>query len=205
MVFVDGVDGAGKTTMIQRLAQSLPAPTVHVADPLWHYLPAVTAPTDFASWVMSTSAAEVAIAIIDACIHRLADIRRHLELRGPGTVVLVDRGPRTVAASARAHLATGGPAETAVDPESSIRRLRATIGQAAHADDCMAVELRVTSYDAILHRLGDSERTDPRYLRYLRAFLQYFEAETPWPGLRQIVLDATADLATNVGSVQTRL
>ncbi|GAA4243176.1 hypothetical protein [Dactylosporangium darangshiense] len=202
-VFVDGVDGAGKTTMIRELAQSLP--TVHIADPLWRYLPAVTVPTDFAAWVTSTSAAEVATALIDAYIHRLDDIRWRLESTGPDTVVLVDRGPRTIAASALAHVTTRDSPDTTPDLGPALKRLRNALREVVHSDDCITVELRVTRYQAILHRLSNNERADPRYLRYLSAFLQQFKAEPPWPGTRAIALDATADLAANASSLQANL
>jgi hypothetical protein len=201
VVFVDGVDGAGKTTMIQRLAQALPTRTVHIADPLWRYLAPVKTPTDFAAWVTGNPGAEIATALINACTHRLVDIRQ-LASTGPGVVVLVDRGPRTITASARAHAATGTSANIPADPDEAIARLQSALAQIVLVADCMSVELRVTSYDTILPRLSDNERTNARYARYLEAFLQYFNADTPWPGIRRIVVNASDDIATNVRSVQ---
>nr|BFE61565.1 hypothetical protein GCM10020063_060910 [Dactylosporangium thailandense] len=202
VVFVDGVDGAGKTTLIQHLARALPAQSVHIADPLWHYLPAVTDAADFGPWVTSTPAEEVAAALIDACIHRLDHIRRHLGSAESGNVVLVDRGPRTVAASARAHLATGRSVNAAYDPHPAIGRLKAAVTQAANATACISAELRVTSYDAILYRLGSSERTDVRYLHYLRTFLHHFETDPSWLGVQRIELDATANITVNVETIR---
>ncbi|WP_426503029.1 hypothetical protein ACPPVO_36130 [Dactylosporangium sp. McL0621] len=202
MAFVDGVDGAGKTTMIQEVAQSLPAGTAHIADPLWHYLAAVKTSTDFAAWVVSTAAIEIATALIDACAYRLADIRQHLTSIGPHGVVLVDRGPRTVVASARAHAATGTSGKTDADPDEAISRLRSAVAQILLVADCVSVELRITSYDSILPRLSDNERTNAPYVRYLMAFLQYFNADTPWPGIEPIVVDASNGVAVSLRSVQ---
>lgn len=204
VVFLDGVDGSGKTTMIRRLAQDLHVQPVHIADPLWRYLPAVTVPADFPDWVTTTPAADVAVDLLDACVRRLDQIRHHLATPGPASVILVDRGPRTVAASARAHLATGATTASAADPDAAMTRLRTTAMQVALADTCVTVELKVESYDAILHRLADSERADAQYLRYLRALLCYFQNEVPWPGVRRITLDATANIAANVASVRAK-
>jgi thymidylate kinase len=205
VVFVDGVDGAGKTTLIHHLARTQRTQPVHIADPLWHYLPAVTDAADFAPWVTSTPAEEVAAALIDACIHRLDHIRQHLGSAEPDNVVLVDRGPRTVAASARAHVATGHSANAAYDPQPAVKRLKAAVMQTAKATACMTAELRVTSYDAILYRLSHSERTDARYLHYLRAFLHHFETEPPWLDVQRIELDATANVTVNVETIRKAL
>jgi len=205
VVFVDGVDGAGKTTLIQHLARTLPTQPVHIADPLWNYLPAVTNAADFGPWVTSTPAEEVAAALIDACIHRLDHIRRHPGSAEPGNVVLVDRGPRTVAASARAHIATGHSANAAYDPRPAVKQLTAALMQTAEATACMTAELRVTNYDAILYRLSHRERTDVRYLHYLRTFLHHFETDPPWLGVQRIELDATANITVNVRIIRKAL
>jgi predicted ATPase len=205
VVFVDGVDGAGKTTMIQQLAQSLPTGTAHIADPLWHYLAAVKAPTDFATWVVNNPATEIATALIDACTHRLADVRQHLTSIGPDGMVFVDRGPHTVLASARAHAATGTAADTDAEPDEAITRLQSAVAQTVLVADCMSVELRVTNYDTILPRLSDNERNSPPYVRYLKAFLQYFNADAPWPGIERIVADASDGITASLRSVRAGL
>ncbi|MGI5185432.1 hypothetical protein ACQEVZ_55225 [Dactylosporangium sp. CA-152071] len=197
VVFVEGVDGTGKTTLINHLVQQLPTHATITAPPLWTYLPAVPTPDAFRTWVTTTPAAAVAADLLTAQHARINALQR---LSSPHEVVLVDRGPRTVAASARAHLATnsqpgppGAADELAVELGTAVRRLTAT-------RPCLSIELATTTYDEIMDRLTDHERRDAAYLRYLHTFLREFRADTFPTGAAQLVLAADAELGETVAA-----
>ena len=194
VVYVEGVDGTGKTTLINQLIRCHPADDTAAARPLWTYLPAVPVPAAFATWVTTTPAATVAADLLAAQRRRLADLHT---LTAQHTIVLVDRGPRTVEASARAHL-TAQPPDTSTPAITQLTaELHAATRHLAEAHPCLSIELTTTSYDEILYRLTDTERRNTAYLRYLRRFLREFRDSTTVNGLTRLCQPATASLARN--------
>lgn len=206
ILFLDGVDGAGKSTMINRLEQALTGRPIHVAPPLWTYLPAITEPAEFARWVVATPAFEVAASLLDADAQRLTALRRRAARGGAGWIALVDRGPRTVTASASAQVAavtaTSRPSPLPVD---AARRHDIAVTRLAAVEDCISIELQVKDYGEIAHRLTAEERANQRYQRYLATFLDRFLADNGGSRPERLTLDATADIETNVASVLAAL
>jgi hypothetical protein len=206
IVFLDGVDGAGKSTMINRLEQALTARPVHVAQPLWAYLPPITQPGEFARWVVATPATQVAASLLEANTHRLTALRRRAARAPAGWIALVDRGPKTVSASASAHVATDttGPGSSPTVADAS-RRHDTAVTQLAAVEECISVELQVKDYSEITHRLTAEERSNQRYQRYLATFLERFLAGKEGSRVRRLPVDATASLETNIAVVVATL
>ncbi|MEU7873353.1 hypothetical protein [Dactylosporangium sp. NPDC049140] len=82
VVYIDGVDGTGKTTLINQLIRCHPADVTITAPPLWTYLPAVPVPAAFSTWVTTTPAATVAADLLAAQRTRVADLRSGSGHRG---------------------------------------------------------------------------------------------------------------------------
>jgi cytidylate kinase len=79
IIFVDGIDGSGKTTLVRHIAAALHRSGTEVAEssPLWRFLPAIAAPEEFGSWVISATGMHVAEALIGAMVDRLDELRSH--------------------------------------------------------------------------------------------------------------------------------
>jgi hypothetical protein len=186
IVFLDGVDGSGKTTLIRHLTTSLAAGgrDVHVAWPLWPFLTTITAPDDFPAWVTGTPGTCVAHALLEAQTTRI----QHLGERGTSAgVLLVDRGPKTVDASARAH------AGAAADPRQMHARqgLQQATAALLHQHRCLSIELDARAgHDTVVGRLHAEPPMLPRYRVYLAAFNAAMTTSPPWPGLPTVVLNA---------------
>lgn len=182
IIFVDGIDGSGKTTLIRHLASSLShnGTEAAISSPLWRYLPMIAAPEQFASWVVSTTGTKVAKAIIKAMIDRLDELR-DLSLTQE-RVHLVDRGPKTVYASAHAH-AHAHKRHTALEPLRE--HLAASVRTLTDVQPCVAIELGQgeKALQIALSRLTSSQTVTPKYLRYLQAFAAEMHTSGDWPGL----------------------
>ncbi|WP_431884239.1 hypothetical protein [Micromonospora gifhornensis] len=112
IVFIDGPDGSGKSTLVARLGPALVTHgrTVTHAPPLWSYLNEMSAPEEFAPWVRTTPGIEIAHALLEAKTRRIESLITTAGTRRAHDVTLVDRGPKTEICSARAHHKTGIPA-----------------------------------------------------------------------------------------------
>ncbi|WP_157745752.1 hypothetical protein [Micromonospora purpureochromogenes] len=198
IIFVDGIDGSGKTTLIRHLAAALNRSGTEAAafSPLWRYLPTIAAPEQFASWVVSTTGMEVAEPLIGAMIERLDDLRG-LSV-GQNRVHLVDRGPKTVYASARAH---ASERRAALEPLR--KRLAVSVRALNHVQPCMAVELGEgeEALKVALPRLTSSQTVTPRYLRYLRSFATEMHTGGDWPGLPTQRLHVSGPIELNCAAV----
>jgi thymidylate kinase len=111
IAFVDGIDGTGKSTLINGLLDEFAqegAPAI-LAPPLWTFLDPISSPEQFGPWVQDTSGAEVGRHLLLAMTHRVDKLRADVahKVIDHGAVILVDRGPKTVVCSGRAHADTG--------------------------------------------------------------------------------------------------
>jgi thymidylate kinase len=204
VVFLDGVDGSGKTTLLNQLARALAPAQTSVAPPLWRFLPDLTTPADFGPWVTSTDADHIAVALLTGQTHRIHTIRSLSQDAADPVVLLVDRGPATVIASARAHLRTGirtGNHER-IDLTDHIDRLRNVVRSLSDETACLSIELAADGCpDRILNRLTLEDRTNPDYLRYLHALRSELSTGEPaWAGLRQVCLDATQPIGITLST-----
>ncbi|MET7422064.1 hypothetical protein [Dactylosporangium sp. NPDC005555] len=195
VIYVDGVDGTGKSTLIGQLVRHYPAHLAITAPPLWRYLPSVPTPQAFPTWVTTTPANDIAAELLSAQRNRINDLHA---LGDHCQIVLVDRGPRTVEASARAHLATKPPPELSEATADLIAELHTAARRLSAVHPCLSIELATTSYDEIIHRLTITERHDAAYLRYLRAFLHEFQSSASTSDPAPLVLRADAHLHQNV-------
>ncbi|WP_431728498.1 hypothetical protein [Verrucosispora sp. TAA-831] len=193
ILFVDGIDGSGKTTLIRRLRDAITrgGTSAYTAEPLWRYLDAITAPEQFGGWVTSSGGLDVAEALMTAMARRVDDLRG----RDPQQphVLLVDRGPKTVYASARAH---------AKQQRDKLAPVRALLAEAVRAlqdsQPCVAVELSTgAALDVALPRIELAQAVTPRYLRYLHAFSEEMDAESDWPDLPAHRLSPSAPVDQN--------
>lgn len=161
IIFVDGIDGSGKTALIRHLATALNSSGIEavVSSPLWRYLPTIAAPEQFASWAVSTAGMNVAEALIGAMIDRLDDLRDLSVAQDP--VYLVDRGPKTVYASARAH---AHERHTAF--ELLWENLAASVRALTDVQPSVAIELGEgeEALQTALARLTSSQTVTPGYL-----------------------------------------
>ncbi|MDG4778980.1 hypothetical protein O7614_04885 [Micromonospora sp. WMMD961] len=198
IIFVDGIDGSGKTTLIRHLATALNSSGIEavVSSPLWRYLPMIAAPEQFASWVVSTPGMDVAEALIGAMIDRLDDLR-DLSV-AQDRVHLVDRGPKTVYASARAH---AHERHTAFEPLRE--NLAASVRALTDVQPCVAIELGEgeEALQMALPRLTSSQTVTPGYLRYLQAFAIEMHTFGDWPGLPTQRLDVSVSAEFNCATV----
>lgn len=196
VVFLDGVDGSGKTTLLHGLAEVAREEEVTIAPPLWHWLPAVDRPEAFADWVTRTAAERVAVELLEAQRRRIDALRSRASGFDASTV-LVDRGPKTVEASARAHLHRTDQTTSGSDLDRHFAGLRRCVDLLARSADCVSIELTVSSYDEILERLSVRDRYDATYIRHLHAFLQEFQRTDAVAGVRSLVLDAASPFEQN--------
>ncbi|MEO3771368.1 hypothetical protein [Micromonospora sp. B9E7] len=196
IIFVDGIDGSGKTTLIRHLATALNSSGIEavVSSPLWRYLPTIAAPEQFASWVVSTPGMDVAEALIGAMIDRLDDLR-DLSV-AQDRVRLVDRGPKTVYASAHAHAR-----HTEFEPLRE--HLAASVRALTDVQPCVSIELGEgeEALQTALPRLTSSQTVTPGYLRYLQAFATEMHTSGDWPGLPTQRLDVSMSAESNCVAV----
>ncbi|GAB3860665.1 hypothetical protein GCM10029963_63920 [Micromonospora andamanensis] len=207
IVFIDGPDGSGKSTLIAHLAPALVAHgrTVTHAPPLWTYLNELSAPEDFAPWVRTTPGIQIAHALLEAKARRIESLITTAGSRRAHGVVLVDRGPKTVICSALAHHKTGMPSpdDPRLRPPSTGQhraRLEQHIRHPGAVEACMSIELRLPDQpgglDLILTRLSQREELPPSYVRYLKALVAEM-ATFSYTVLPLLPLDATAGVAVN--------
>ncbi|QOC90857.1 DEAD/DEAH box helicase family protein [Micromonospora craniellae] len=207
IVFIDGPDGSGKSTLIANLGRALVAHgrTVTHAPPLWTYLNELSAPEDFGPWVRTTPGVQIAHALLEAKTRRIESLITTAGTRGARDVVLVDRGPKTVICSALAHQKTGIPSPD--DPRlrspstgQHRARLEQHVRHLVAVEACMSIELRPpeqpAGLDLILTRLSQREELPPSYVRYLKALVAGM-ATSSYTVLPLLPLDATAGIAVN--------
>ena len=203
ILFVDGIDGTGKSTLIDHLLVQMAreeAP-VTLAPPLWKYLATLARAEEFAGWVRFTPGVEIAQHLLAGMCRRLDDIGSKLAngAISSDTLVLVDRGPKTVACSAWAHASTGqGPCGARDSLADDVRALEGRTTCLTASATVSAVELVHPAADLILDRVRQSEEVTPDYERYLRAFADRMTMAGPWPGLVRLALAADGDIASNV-------
>jgi hypothetical protein len=211
ILFVDGVDGSGKSTLIDGLIDQLAAhgvPAV-LAPPLWTFLTPLAGPDDFAEWVLRTPGVEVAKQLLAAMCRRVDRLRADLA-RGSihtGTLVIADRGPKTVMCSALAHASTGrasGEPATHTGPLLSdwVSAVEGRVTCLAASATVSAVELIHGTTEFMLNRLSPLEELTSAYGRYLRAFSDEMTTSPAWPGIPWLALPADAAVASNVASVE---
>ncbi|MFD6754955.1 DEAD/DEAH box helicase family protein [Micromonospora gifhornensis] len=205
IVFIDGPDGSGKSTLIASLGPALLAhgcPVTH-APPLWTYLNNLSAPEDFAPWVRTTPGIQIAQALLEAKTRRIKSLITTAGTRHAHGVMLVDRGPKTVICSALAHHKTGIPAPDSPqlpDPTTDQHRTRLEqhLRHLSTVEACMSIELRPpkrpNGLDVILTRLSKREELSSPYVRYLNVLCTELAAYSSSELL--LPLDATASIAT---------
>lgn len=211
IVFVDGIDGSGKTTLINHLLDNLAEqgrPAV-VAPALWTFLDSVSEPGDFARWVTHTPGIDVGRHLLLAMQRRLDKLHADLDHRiiSREATVLVDRGLRTVASSARAHARTGRPGVAAAgQPDRAFRDhevvLAAQVASLADVVPAGAVELCVDerTMTVAIGRLSEQEDLTDAYVAYLRAFCAEMATASAGPETPILRVDAMAPTATNVAA-----
>jgi hypothetical protein len=209
VVFVDGVDGTGKSTLIYQLSAELAAQSIHSksAAPLWSFLDPITAPGEFAAWVQHAGGLEVAHHLLAAMTRRvntMADIARaYGDFR---TVLFADRGPKTVTCSARTHADSGilpvepRPIHSALLLAAYEEDLRRSVAALQQVTKTVVVELIAEQPDLVLDRLAALESITPSYRRYLLAFCRRMAASPAWPGVPRRLLPAAGDLSANTAS-----
>lgn len=177
IVFVDGPDGSGKTTLISGLHRELlrAGRSAVLAPALWKFIDEIDRPEAFATWVIGRPGTEVASALIHAMDARLLWLKDSTDRRRIGDIVLVDRGVRTVVCSARAHIQSEGRADPPAALASLSEQATRLVNQLpalAVAEPCLAVEIRMPSpgiaFDLITKRLTQREELSSQYLRYLQ-------------------------------------
>lgn len=209
ILFVDGVDGTGKSTLIEGLLDRLAAsgtPAV-LAPPLWISLTPINQPEEFAPWVRRTRGIEVARQLLAGMCRRVDKLKADLihGIARAETLVGADRGPKTTVCSALAHAAIGD-GETRPDggdePSLSecIDTLENRVARLTASTEVAAVELIHGTPDLVLRRLAPLEKLSPNYERYLRVFADQMATALPWPGIRSLNLPADADLESNISS-----
>jgi hypothetical protein len=207
---IDGIDGSGKTTLIERLLDRLAAsgsPAV-LAPPLWVSLAPIAEPEDFARWVRCTPGVEVARHLLEGMCRRVDKLRADVVhgIARPDTLVVADRGPKTTVCSALAHAATGGG--DASDPCMGGQRslpecidvLEGHVAGLTASTRVAAVELIHGTPDLALRRLAPLEELSADYELYLRAFADRMATALPWPGIRSLNLPADSDPGSNLSS-----
>ena len=83
------------------------------------------------------------------------------------TIVLVDRGPKAVEASARAHLRADGGSAVGATLTPLWAELRRAVTMLAANHPCLSIELTIDTYANILDRLTEHDCHSPAYLDYL--------------------------------------
>jgi predicted ATPase len=195
VIYLDGVDGAGKTTLTNRLAENIPQAVI--APPLWRYLASVTAPEDFAAWVTTTAPEGVAIELLAAQRGRIADVNTAVR-DAEASAMLVDRGPKTVAASARAHLHGSVARDGGRALERSFVYLQWAVRRLAQTHPCISIELATNNYGEIVGRLTDTERRNVSYRQYLERFLTEFQTARHTDGVISLMLLANDTVDHNL-------
>jgi hypothetical protein len=209
ILFVDGVDGSGKSTLIEGLLDRLAAlgnPAV-LAPPLWISLTTIKEPEEFAPWVQRTPGTDVARHLLSAMCRRVDKLRADLAhgIARAETLVIADRGPKTTVCSALAHASTGDPEDRPDrnhEPSLAecIDSLEGRVACLAATTRVGAIELIHRTPELVLRRLAALEELTPEYERYLRAFADQMTTALPWTGIRWLGLPADADLAANIAS-----
>ena len=201
LLFVDGVDGSGKTTLIRHLATELDenGADAHVVPPLWRYLDAITTPEQFEPWVTSADGPEIAIALLNAMTGRMQHVRDQ-PIRA-SSVQLIDRGPKTVCASALAHLATRSATRGCVD--SAVERLADMVNSLSATNRCHAFEFPAEPRDAdiLARRLKKLQPVSIPYAAYLDALRREMHSMPAWPGLPSNYLGIDDTICENVSRV----
>jgi hypothetical protein len=159
--------------------------------------------------VTSTDAGHIAVALLTGQTQRIHTLRSLSQDAADPVVLLVDRGPATVIASARAHLRTGiriGNHER-IDLTDHIDRLRDAVRSLSDETDRLSIELTADGCpDRILSRLTAGDRTNPDYLSYLEVLRSEVNtAEPTWGGLRRVRLDATKPIDINLAAAMAAI
>jgi hypothetical protein len=210
IIFLDGVDGAGKSTLINRLHDTLSNTGIEcmLAPPLWTFLRPIDAPEEFAPWVHETAGHEIAQHLLTAMSRRIDKLATDIAhgIIGTNATVLVDRGPKTVTCSARAHAATGARANPhRAAPlgrtlDASTRRVRIRVSALGHAAKLAAIELRYEQPQHMIDRLSQVEEITPSYQQYLHVLHHELGTAGSSSGSPTLHLPATSDLDTNVAA-----
>jgi hypothetical protein len=180
IVFIEGPDGSGKTTLTTGLSQELAKLELRTAicRPLWQFLPFLDRPESFAAWVITTPGEEVGQALLSAMTAQIALIA---EQCSSGRIVLVDRGPTTVECSARAHAGPAAATATFITAHEELQRHMLSL---TASTDCRAVHLTTSgSQSDLRRRLSADETITSRYSTYLAALNENFRQSRHWPGI----------------------
>lgn len=211
IVFVDGPDGSGKTTLVSGLHRELlrAGHNAVLAPALWKFIDEIDRPEAFAEWVIGRPGFEVAGALIHAMSARLLWLKESTDRRRIGDIVLVDRGVRTVICSARAHIQGGDGTELPAGLVSLNEQATCLANQLpalAAAEPCLGVEIRMPSpsiaFDLITERLTKREELSPQYLRYLQCLCVELSMNTD-SSIPSVVVDGRCAAESLVRSTMT--
>lgn len=203
IVFIEGPDGSGKSTLIARLRILLSESgrQVLLAPALWTFLEPITAPGEFGPWVRAVPGTDVAFALLAAMAERVRSLAA-LTSAQDQSVVLVDRGPVTVTCSALAHAKTGRPSgNPSAQLQEACEALRQQVSSLTAAAPCRSVQLRLpTGPKLVITRLSALEDLSASYTRYLRVLCAELATARPQPGMQVLVLDADASIEMNTAA-----
>jgi molybdopterin-guanine dinucleotide biosynthesis protein len=207
ILFFEGPDGSGKTTLLTRLADALPAHGVRpiTAPALWTFIDPVATPEDFAAWVTTSAGDEVARHLLRAMTRRIDALAPRTPDPGRMTVRLVDRGPKTVLCSARAHAAAR---DVDRDPTRSRhglaqyeRELNAALQRLGSLEQLVAIELRLPDVDLMISRLSKTERLNESYIQYLDKLRTGFNQIPCHERIAHEVVPAESEVDRNLDAV----